>query len=73
MKKVIAGVAFLFVAASLSMKTSSAQTIIITEGKLGCITTPGSNVGQCKKNVNGREYNCVSASWWQKKDCSGDQ
>lgn len=52
---------------SLSLLVNELQA-----GESGCTTTPGSNSGSCEKNVNGTEWNCVSAGFWDSKDCSGD-
>lgn len=41
-------------------------------GTEGCTTTPGSNTGTCKQNVNGEEWNCVTTTIWDSKNCSGD-
>ena len=55
---------------SVASASSSASFTAVLDGPSGCTTTPGSNTGQCLKNVNGTEYNCVSSSWT--KNCSGD-
>lgn len=41
-------------------------------GPEGCQVTPGDLKGICKQNVNGTEYNCVEATWLQRKDCTSD-
>lgn len=38
-------------------------------GAEGCTTKPGSNSGDCVKNVSGATYNCVSSFW---SNCSSD-
>jgi hypothetical protein len=41
-------------------------------GTEGCTTTPGSNTGACKKNINGVEWNCIVADSDDVIDCSSD-
>ena len=36
----------------------------------GCLTTPGANTGTCRMNIGGG-YSCVTAGFWDSKDCSG--
>ena len=74
MKKLIGTLGIAAIALSMSFSvasaSSSASFAAVLDGPDGCTTTPGSNTGQCKKNVSGNEYNCVSSSWTI--DCSGD-
>ena len=72
MKKLIGilGVAAIALSMTFSSASAAELTLVGLDGPDGCTTTPGSNTGQCKKNVNGTEYNCVTSSWT--KDCSGD-
>lgn len=73
MKKLIGTLGIAAIALSMTFSTASATATlaeISLDGPKGCTTTPGENTGQCKQNVNGTEYNCVSSSWT--KDCSGD-
>lgn len=41
-------------------------------GTEGCVVNPNDKRGKCKQNLNGIEYNCVKASWWEIKDCTSD-
>ena len=42
-------------------------------GGTQCISTPTSNVGTCKKNVGGPGNSCVTAGWFDSKNCSSHQ
>lgn len=48
---------------SIGMFAQSDSSIgLAGEGPKGCQTNPNKNSGRCKKNINGEEYNCVSAT-----------
>lgn len=55
----------------INLSLENINTLAMAGGE-GCTTTPGSNTGACKQNVSGSGWNCVSAGFWDSKDCSGD-
>ena len=47
-------------------------TMIAHAGPEGCTINPTDLQGVCKLNVSGEYWNCVSASWWETRNCTSD-
>lgn len=68
----VMGVAIALLLVSNSNSAIFPEEIESLTGSEGCLVIPGDLKGICKQNVNGTEYNCVEATWLQRKDCTSD-